>query len=53
MKRLLSLLFAFTLLTAGFALSGCEEQEGPAERAGEAVDEAAKDTERAVQDATD
>lgn len=33
-------------------LAGCEEQ-GPAEQAGEAVDEAVQDTKRAVEDAAD
>lgn len=34
------------------AVSGCEEQ-GPAEKAGEKIDEAINDTKRAVEDATD
>ncbi len=33
-------------------LGGCEEQ-GPAEKAGEAIDESIQDTKRAVEDATD
>ena len=40
------------LFSAGTLLSACEEQ-GPAERAGEKIDEGAKDTKRAIQDATD
>ena len=50
MKKILQL----TVLTAtlGF-LMGCEKNEGPLEKAGEKVDEAAKDTKRAVKDATD
>ncbi|MEX0760234.1 MAG: hypothetical protein WD100_11710 [Tistlia sp.] len=46
-------LFAAALLASGVALAGCEEEDGPAERAGEAIDEAVKDTERAVEDAAD
>ncbi len=53
MKRALSLLFAGLLLTGSLALAGCEEDDGPAEEAGEAIDEAVQDTERAVEDATD
>jgi len=34
-------------------LQACPEKEGPMERAGEAVDEAAQDAERNVEDATD
>tara|TARA_R110000868_G_scaffold61059_3_gene185695 strand:- start:3357 stop:3527 length:171 start_codon:yes stop_codon:yes gene_type:complete len=34
------------------ALTACDEK-GPAEQAGEAVDEAVKDTKRAVEDAAD
>jgi hypothetical protein len=39
-------------LAAPFVLAGCDEQ-GPAEKAGEAIDEAAQDAQRAVEDATD
>lgn len=53
MKRLFALLMATTLLSGAAVLTGCEEQEGPAEKAGKAVDEAVGDTERAVEDATD
>ena len=44
------------MVLAGFAaplMVGCEKNEGPLEEAGEKVDEAAKDTKRAVKDATD
>jgi hypothetical protein len=34
------------------ALAACDDK-GPAERAGEKVDEAVKDTSRAIEDATD
>lgn len=40
------------LSIGGLALAACEE-EGPAEEAGEAVDEAVNDAARAVEDATD
>lgn len=48
MKHLLTLM----LLLATLGLTGCE-REGPAERAGEAMDEAAEDFGDAVEDATD
>lgn len=53
MKRLFARGLASLLMAGGLVLTGCEEQEGPAERAGEAVDEAVEDTKRAVDDATD
>lgn len=53
MKRVISLLFVCAFLAGGTLLTGCEEQDGPAERAGEAVDETVNDAERAVEDATD
>lgn len=47
----LSLLLA---LGAATGLTACpEKKEGPAEKVGEAVDEAAGDAKRAVEDATD
>jgi predicted small lipoprotein YifL len=49
-RILLSGMFVATLALG--ALAGCEEK-GPAEKAGEAIDEAAKDTKRAIEDATD
>jgi len=45
-RALLSALFLFSL-----AVAGCDRQ-GPAERAGENVDEAARETKDAVKDAT-
>lgn len=50
MKKLLQVLVLGASL--GF-LVGCDNNEGPLEEAGEKVDEAAKDTKRAVKDATD
>ena len=41
------------LATGGAMLSGCDENDGPLEQAGEKADEAIKDAERAVEDATD
>ena len=44
------------IILAGLAaplMVGCEKNEGPLEEAGEKVDEAAKDTERTIKDATD
>lgn len=40
-------------LGAALGLTACPEKEGPAEKVGKAVDEAAHDTKRAVEDATD
>jgi hypothetical protein len=45
------LIWAVVLLPLAGALSACEE--GPAEKAGEAVDEAVEDAGRAVEDAAD
>jgi hypothetical protein len=39
------------LAFAGFGLAGCHE-EGPAEKAGRAIDEAAEDVQEGVQDLT-
>ena len=50
--RLTKILLMTAILAASLPLAACEE-EGPAERAGKAFDEAAKDTKRAVQDAVD
>lgn len=36
------------LLAAGLALTGCPERDGPAERAGEEVDEAVDDMKDAI-----
>jgi predicted small lipoprotein YifL len=43
---------ALMMLVSLCALTGCEK-EGPVEKIGETIDEAAKDTKRAVEDATD
>lgn len=45
-------LLSVLLLGGALGLAACEEQ-GPAEQAGEAVDEAVQDTKRAVDDARD
>jgi len=45
-------LLAALVLGGTLGLAACEEQ-GPAEQAGEAVDEAVRDTKRAVDDARD
>lgn len=45
-------LFAMALAIApALVLTGCEEQ-GPLEKAGEAADDAVKDTKRAIKDTT-
>jgi hypothetical protein len=46
-------LMAVLMLGGALGLAACEEQKGPAEKAGEAIDEAINDTKRAVQDAKD
>lgn len=45
--------FALLLALSVAGLSACQERKGPLERAGEKVDEAAKDAKRAVEDAAD
>lgn len=45
-----------TLMTALFLMGGlaaCDDNDGPAEEAGEAIDDAVEDTGDAVEDATD
>lgn len=44
---------AALMLGGTLGLAACDDADGPAEQAGEAVDEAAEDTKRAVDDATD
>jgi len=46
-------LIALAFLASTISLAACDEADGPAEKAGEAVDEAVNDTKRAVEDATD
>ncbi|PWK51724.1 hypothetical protein [Pleionea mediterranea] len=46
MKYLTALLIAAT-----FALAGCDQDDGPAEEAGEKIDEVATDVENKVEDA--
>lgn len=48
-----SLATAVTAIGLLAAVPGCEKPKGPAERAGEKVDEAVKDTKRAIEDAAD
>lgn len=45
--------FTLALFASFAALASCDEPDGPAEKAGEAIDEAVQDTKRAVEDATD
>ena len=51
-KRTVAIAVALAL-GAAMGLTACPEKEGPAEKAGKAVDEAVHDTKRAVEDATD
>ena len=46
---IIMLTFSFSL----WFLSGCENNDGPAEQAGEEIDEAINDTKRKIEDATD
>lgn len=46
-------LMAVLALAGALGVAACDQADGPAEQVGQAVDEAAKDTKRAVQDATD
>lgn len=51
LKRTAVIPLAFALAFGALPLTGCDD--GPAEDAGEKVDEAAKDAKRGVEDATD
>lgn len=51
-RQLASILFAGLLTTTPWALTGCDEQ-GPAERAGEAIDEANENTQDAREEIND
>lgn len=46
-------LMAVLLIGGGLGLAACDDADGPAEQVGQAVDEAAQDTKRAVEDAAD
>jgi hypothetical protein len=50
--RILHAFVVGVLALSPLALSGCESRQGPGERVGERVDEGAKDTQRAIEDAT-
>jgi hypothetical protein len=41
------------LSLSGAGLYGCQEKKGPLEKAGEKIDEGARDAKRAVEDAVD
>ena len=49
-RGLATLCLAIGLLSTA---PGCEKPKGPAQKAGERVDEAVKDTKRAIEDAAD
>lgn len=49
-KRALTLA---SIVGLSFVLQACPDKEGPMEKAGEKVDEAAKDAKRAAEDAAD
>jgi len=51
-RRIRALAMAL-VVSFSFALQACPEKEGPMEKAGEKVDEAAKDAKRSVEDAMD
>ncbi len=50
--KLIKAALAVMVLSTAIPLAACEEK-GPAEQAGERIDEGVKDTKRAIQDATD
>jgi predicted small secreted protein len=47
------LILIFSLVFLSFILTGCEEQQGPAERAGKSIDKTMEDIRDAMQDAAD
>ena len=46
-------LLAVLMIGGSLGLAACGEADGPAEKIGAAIDEAANDTKRAIQDAAD
>lgn len=42
-----------SLVLLSFIITGCEQQQGPAERAGESIDQTLQDTGDAMDDASD
>ena len=46
-------LLALSVVLGSLGLTACDDADGPAEQAGEKVDEVIQDTTRAVDDATD
>lgn len=54
MKRILQYVVLLACVSFGLtAFPGCENDEGPAEEAGEAIDEAGEEAEDELDDATD
>lgn len=51
-KRLLQFVMIGAIAASPLALTACD-QDGPAEKAGEKIDKAVKDTKRSVKDALD
>ena len=51
MDKRKALLFALAPLALGGFLAACERQEGPAEEVGEAIDQGAHDTGKAMEEA--
>ena len=51
--KALTLLSIMTLILAGNVLTGCEATEGPAEEAGEKIDNAIENTGEAIEEAGD
>lgn len=52
MNRFTKILIGLTVAATSWA-GGCDNYDGPAERAGEDIDEAARDTEDATRDTVD
>jgi hypothetical protein len=53
LSKRFSAVLLMLMCIAALTLSGCEKEQGPLEEVGEALDESVKDTQRAVEDATD
>jgi hypothetical protein len=51
--KALTLLSITTLILAGSVIAGCEANEGPAENAGEKIDNAVENTGEAIEEAGD
>ncbi len=53
MRRKAFLLMSIAVLSVGLVTTGCDDNDGPVEDMGEAIDEAADDAGDAIEDAAD